>query len=38
MGRPNNNGNIKINLRNIPSDVGKLMAAAVKLFQFPQSL
>jgi len=38
MGRPNNNGNTKMNLRNIASDVGKLMAAALKLFQFPQSL
>lgn len=33
MGRANNNGNIKINLRNIASDVDKLMAAAaLKLF------
>ena len=33
VGRANNNGNIKINLRNIASDVDKLMAAAaLKLF------
>jgi hypothetical protein len=38
VGRPNNNGNIKMNLRNIASDVDKLMAAAMKLFQFLQSL
>jgi len=38
MGRPNNNGNIKMYLINIASDVGKLMAAALKLFLFPQSL
>lgn len=38
LGRPNNNGNITMNLRNIASDVDKLMAAVLKLFHFPQSL
>jgi hypothetical protein len=36
--RPNNNEDIKMNLRNIASDVDKLMAAALKLFHFPLSL
>jgi hypothetical protein len=37
LGRPKNNGKIKINLRYIASDVAKLMGTALKLFQFPQN-